>query len=141
MNWGRAIIVCFVVFAGFIGTMVYKMANTQVDLVNKDYYQQAIAYQQQITKRQNSSTLNTRNTMTYSPENQTISIGFPTAVTKGEVTFFRPSDKRLDFTIPFLKTAILTHSTAKMAKGKWKIQATWSDGIRAYYVENDLEIQ
>jgi hypothetical protein len=141
MNWGKSIVLCFVVFASFIGTMVYKMATAKVDLVNKDYYQKEINYQEQINKRKNSSNFNTRNIMTYSSEKQTLRIGFPTNVNKGSITFFRPSDKRLDFTVAVQKSAIFDYSTEKLEKGKWKVQATWTDGIREYYLEDEFDIR
>ena len=141
MNWGKSIILSFVVFASFIGTMVYKMATTKVDLVNKDYYQKELNYQEQINKRHNSSNFNTQKIMTYSSENQTLRIGFPTHVSKGSITFFRPSDKRLDFTVPVPKSSIFDYSTEKLEKGKWKVQATWTDGIREYYLEDEIDIR
>ena len=141
MNWGKSIVLCFIIFAGFICTMVYKMATTNVDLVNKDYYKNEINYQSQINKRKNSSNLNINNAMTYSSENQTLRIGFPTNVNDGSVTFFRPSDKRLDFTVPVKKQPIFNYSTEKLEKGKWKIQATWTDGIREYYLEDEFVVR
>ena len=79
--------------------------------------------------------------MTNSTENQTLRIGFPTHVSKGSVTFFRPSDKRLDFTVPVPKSSIFDYSTEKLEKGKWKVQATWTDGIREYYLEDEIDIR
>lgn len=140
MNWGKSIILCFILFASFIGTMAYKMATAKVDLVNKDYYKNEINYQDQINKRKNSSNFNADNIMTYSSDNQTLSIDFPTKVNKGVVTFFRPSDKRLDFSVSVQKEPIFNYSTEKLEKGKWKVQATWTDGTREYYLEDEFVV-
>jgi len=141
MNWGKSIILCFILFASFIGTMAYKMATAKVDLVNKDYYKNEINYQDQINKRKNLSNFNAGNIMTYSSDNQTLRIGFPTKVNNGVITFFRPSDKRLDFTVPVKKEPVFNYSTEKLEKGKWKVQATWTDGIREYYLEDEFVVR
>ncbi|MES2519944.1 MAG: FixH family protein [Bacteroidota bacterium] len=141
MNWGKSIVLSFVVFASFIGTMAYKMATAKVDLVRTNYYQKEIEFQQQINRVHNSTALKSNKAMTYSPETQVLRIGFPATVSKGEVTFFRPSDKGLDFTIPIQKISLFNYSTEKLTKGYWKVQATWTDGIREYYLEDELTIK
>jgi nitrogen fixation protein FixH len=141
MNWGKSIVLCFVLFATFVGTMAYKMATSKVDLVQKDYYQKEIDYQNHINKVSNSSAFKTIKTMTYLPEMQALRIGFPTPVSKGEVTFFRPSDKGLDFTIPINKISLFNYSTEKLKKGRWKVQVTWSDGHWEYYLEDEFTIK
>jgi hypothetical protein len=141
MNWGKSIVLCFVLFATFVGIMAYKMATAKVDLVQKDYYQKEIDYQNHINKVNNSSAFKTIKTMTYLPEMQALRIGFPTPVSKGEVTFFRPSDKGLDFTVPINKISLFNYSTEKLKKGRWKVQVTWSDGHWEYYLEDEFTIQ
>jgi hypothetical protein len=40
MNWGKWIIVSFVLFAGFIGTLVTVCVRQDISLVSKDYYKE-----------------------------------------------------------------------------------------------------
>jgi nitrogen fixation protein FixH len=141
MNWGKSIVICFVLFATFVGTMAYKMATAKVDLVRKDYYQKEIDYQKQINRLRNSSDFKHKKTMTYLPENHLLRIGFPTPVNKGEVLFFRPSDKGLDFTVPINKISLFNYSTEKLQKGRWKVQVTWTDGALEYYLEDEFTIR
>lgn len=140
MNWGKSIVLSFVLFASFVGFMSYKMATTKIDLVQKNYYQNEIDYQKHINQVNNSAAFKTIKTMTYLPELQALRIGFPTPVRKGEVTFFRPSDKRLDFTIPIKQISLFTYSTKLLQKGRWKVQATWYDGALEYYLEDEFTI-
>jgi FixH len=141
MNWGKSIVLCFILFASFIGIMAYRMATAKVDLVQADYYQKEIDYQQQIDRIQNSKTLNNLNIMTYLPSVHTLRIAFPSPVTKGEVNFYRTSDKELDFKVPLSKQTLFEYSTKKLQKGHWKIQSIWSDGAREYFVEKEINIQ
>jgi hypothetical protein len=83
INWGGAIVLSFVVFAGFIGTMVYRMISQRVDLVADNYYQQEEVYQKQIERIQHTSLLKQKSSMTYSVPDQIIRIALPTSVKKG----------------------------------------------------------
>jgi hypothetical protein len=78
--------------------------------------------------------------MNYLPEMQALTIGFPSSVRKGKVTFFRPSDKKLDFTIPIKQISLFTYSTKLLQKGRWKVQVTWYDGALEYYLEDEFTI-
>lgn len=55
MNWGKGIIVAFVLFIGFIVFMITSMISTKVDLVSDDYYVREIAYEQEIQALKNSN--------------------------------------------------------------------------------------
>ncbi len=142
MNWGKSIVLVFIVFAGFIGTMVYLMTRERIDLVRDDYYQDEIAYQQHIDRINRTSTNKALFAMTYQPDQQQVSFVLPDSLQKATITFYRPADRLADFNvvvttpIPIRKTV----STEKMAKGYWRVQLAWSDGRRDYYKENDLFI-
>jgi nitrogen fixation protein FixH len=142
LNWGYSIIVVFVLFAGFIGTMVYFMTAEKIDLVREDYYQKELEFQKQIKKSSNTANLKTKVAMTYLPESNELNIFFPTRVVNGEVKFFRPSDKKMDVDIPLksLKENPLHLSTQKLNKGYWKVQVIWTDGTKEYFSEQELFI-
>ena len=142
LNWGYSIIIVFVLFAGFIGTMVYFMTVEKIDLVREDYYQKELEFQTQIKKLSNTVNLKTKIIMTYLPESSELNIVFPTRVINGEVKFFRPSDKKMDINIPlkFLKENPLHLSTQKLNKGYWKVQVIWTDGSKEYFSEQELFI-
>lgn len=140
MNWGKSIILVFILFAGFISSMVYWMTRQRVDLVRDDYYQDEIKYQHQIDRVANTARLSTPVSMSYSAEQQQVVFAVSAAVSKGEITFYRPADRLLDVRQP-MKTGPAgsrTVSTASLAKGYWKVQLAWSDGTREYYAEKDL---
>ncbi|MFD2933483.1 FixH family protein [Spirosoma flavum] len=139
MNWGKSIILVFVLFAGFIGTLVYLMTRQHVDLVSDNYYQNEIEYQQHIDRvanaRHNSST-----TMTYQADQQQVIFVLPSTLQKGEITFYRPSDSQQDFriTIPAKHPTRQVIPTKALAKGNWRVQFTWSDGQLEYYKEEQI---
>ncbi len=140
MNWGKSIVLCFILFASFIGFMVYSMATAKVDLVQADYYQKEIDYQNQIERLKNANLINTKKIMTYLPKIQILRIGFTTPIKVGEVNFYRTSDKALDFKVPIKNRSFFEYSTKNLQKGIWKVQAIWSDGVREFFVEKEITI-
>lgn len=139
MNWGQAIVVSFVLFAGFICVMIYRMCRQNVDLVRDDYYQTEIAYQQHIDKVANAHKSKPV-AIDYQEAAQKVTLSLPETLRRGQIHFYRPSDRHQDFNvaIPAIHTSQQTVSTAKLARGFWRIQFTWSDGQRDYYSEQDL---
>lgn len=140
MNWGKAIILSFVLFATFILTIIYKMMNQRVDLVKEDYYVEELNYQKQIDRISNAKNVQSATVLKYSAETNEIVITLPESVKKGDVMFFRPSDKSLDFKKSFKETHTLSIPTSTMAKGRWKVQVFWSDGQSEYYKEEEIFI-
>jgi len=143
MNWGKSIVLVFILFAGFIGSMVFWMSRQRVDLVRDDYYQDELAYQQQIHRLSNTARLSNPFDMTYEPSRQQVAFVLPQSLRKGEITFYRPADRQQDFrlTIPADHGNRQLVSTARLAKGYWKVQFAWNDGTREFFSEQELFIQ
>ena len=57
MNWGRTLILVFVVFAAFMGYLVYRASGTHFDLVSKEYYKDELRYQDKIDGFRNAAAL------------------------------------------------------------------------------------
>jgi len=142
-HWGHATVLTFVVFAGFIGTLVYRMSTQRIDLVRSGYYESGVAYQQQVQRRQNAQHFNPANAMNYSPADHRLTIALPTAVSRGEVLLYRPSDQRQDFKVklPAVANSLIKIPTDHLAPGRWRVEATWSDGQRDYFLEEELVIE
>ncbi|QDK82172.1 nitrogen fixation protein FixH [Spirosoma sp. KCTC 42546] len=146
MNWGKSIVLVFIVFAGFIGTMVYLMTRERIDLVSDNYYQNEIDYQQQIDRVRNARQIqagtSTATTMTYLADQHQVVVVLPNVLQKGEITFYRPGDSRQDFRVPIAAKHPTQQliPTQSLAKGNWRVQFTWSDGQREYYKEEQIFI-
>lgn len=139
MNWGKAIILVFVLFVGFIGTMVVQMTRQRIDLVSDNYYQNEIDYQQHIDRVTNAR-LNPSVTMTCQSDQQQVVFELPSSLQKGEIIFYRPADRRQDFRVNIAAQhpARQIIPTKSLAKGNWHVQFTWSDGQRDYYKEEQI---
>ncbi|MBO0949408.1 FixH family protein [Fibrella forsythiae] len=134
MNWGKSIILVFVVFAAFIGSMVYIMVGQRVDLVRADYYQDEIAYQKQIDRVARTAHLSNDPALTVDLDRRQLALHLPPGWTNGKLTFYRPSNGLQDRTIQLFAGQQLV-PTEGLAKGFWRAQLSWSAGGDDYYYE------
>jgi hypothetical protein len=144
MNWGYRILILYSLFIVGILTMVYKSTQQKVELVSENYYEQEVQYQDQYNRMQNSN----------QPENKLVvnamlgsaEIQFPSAFINskvdGKVTFFRPDNKNLDFSVPVeLSAGIQKIQSEKLTKGYWKVQIYWNADGKPFYQESKVHIQ
>jgi len=140
INWGTGIVIGFVLFIGFIMFMVVSMMtdkNYEHDLVTKEYYKAELVYQEEIDAETNAQNL---------PENvsvrnskQGITISFPKSLDysaiKGNVSFYRPSNKKLDFNVPIvLSSSKLLIPDNDLLEGRWDIKVNWTyEGVHYLY--------
>jgi len=52
MNWGVGIVIVYILFVVGMLTLVFKSRSQKIDLVTENYYQQELAYQEEIDAKQ-----------------------------------------------------------------------------------------
>ena len=131
INWGTAVVIAFVCFAAFILTFVF-LATTQKkydhELVTQNYYEQEIHLQNDIDSQNLANKL--QYNLEISSSNKGVLIHFPdqTSFIKitGIVSFYRPSDQRLDFEIPIsLSSSKMLIPDEVLAGGRWDVKIRW----------------
>ncbi len=138
------IIGTFVLFAAYIGLMVARAMRTEVELVSADYYQQELDYQQRIAAQARTAALAVPIRLVAT--GRRLHIKLPLALAgqpiRGEIHFFRPSDARLDFTVPLQPSADLTQllNTSRLQPGHWRVQLDFTANGQAYFVEEALRL-
>jgi nitrogen fixation protein FixH len=144
--WPYAIIATFVLFASYIGFMVQQAMRTSVDLVSADYYQQEIAYQKRMESVARTAALPAPVQVRYDEETQRLTLELPPSMAgqqvAGTVHFFRPSDQKLDFKLPFTPTqkAPQQLNTSKLQPGYWRLRIDFTAGGQQYFVDKELSI-
>jgi hypothetical protein len=143
MNWGKWIVVSFVLFAAFIATLVTVCVRQDISLVSKDYYEEELVYQDQIGRIENASLLAKRPSIKIINKN-TLEISFDqfNKIRKGELQLFRPSDASMDkkFFFEASDTPTQQFSTDTMHKGMYRARMMWKMGEREYFVEEVIFI-
>ena len=143
MNWGRKILIVYIVFVLGIVFMVYKASTQNTDLVTTDYYAKELKYQEKIEEVKRVSALSAP--VEYSIEDNAFTIQFPKDFAgrqlTGEAVLYCPSDEKKDLRKNFaLKDAPLQINIPAGSKGLYELHLSWQDGGVTYYFEKKIVI-
>lgn len=145
INWGTGITITIVVFMLISFGLIYFSFNQEVNLVRDDYYEAEVKHDEQ-TETIN-RTNNLTNPLKISVDASSVLIKFPDDAedTKisGEIMFYRPSDRNLDFTVkidPDTSNQQIV-KTEKLLKGMWKVNVYWNIDSVKYYNEQIIMVQ
>lgn len=138
MNWGKWIIVVFIVFAAFIGTLVTVCVRQDISLVSNDYYRDELAFEQQMARVRNGNELSVRPALKVLADG-TIEVAFDNfgEMEKGELKLFRPSDATLDKTYALIATSspIQIFSTGELEPGMYRAKMQWTMNGKEFFME------
>ncbi|SHG41678.1 FixH protein [Salegentibacter echinorum] len=131
INWGTGIVIGMVIFISFILFLVVNMLTDDKfnhDLVTEEYYQKELHYQEEIDAETNAFALE-ENIKDYRVKNGWV-VEFPENLElskiSGDLNFYRPSNKKLDFSIPLdLKKRKIHISEDQLIGGRWNINIYW----------------
>jgi hypothetical protein len=140
MNFGKWILVSFIAFALFIGTLVTICVRQDINLVAPDYYKQELAYQKQIERMQNANALGSLPKFEFVNSNLAISFNDFSRINHGELKLFRPSDAQLDqtFEVHSSKDSVQIFDLEIPKRGMYKASLTWTMAGREYFVEETI---
>lgn len=141
-NWGTGIFIFLTLF--IVGVIVFYLFITKLDirLVEDNYYEKELAYQQKINKIENTRLLNGKIIIDRMPG--MIALRFPSLESglkpEGTVLFYRPSDPDKDFSADLQLNDSLQQvfDISKIDKGKWIIKIDWKMGGKEYYFEESV---
>ena len=139
MNWGAKIIIAFICFTGIVFTMVFISMRQDISLVADNYYEQEIAYEEQIQRIKNQKTLGEKPLFKVVRAEQKAVLTFPETldVKEGTVHFFRPSNARMDrsFSIQLGEGRKQEFDLQPFRSGLWKVKIFWKSAEKEYYEE------
>ncbi|MBP9187293.1 MAG: FixH family protein [Bacteroidia bacterium] len=126
LNWGHKLVIFGISFMVFIIVLVYKMVNEKVDLVDENYYEKGMSYQDELNKFD--TVEGVKSSIDFDLAAQIITFKSTIVNLTGKAYFYRAGDKKLDFSEPFTlnNKNEFTYNTANLAKGVWKITFEWT---------------
>ncbi|MEE9554983.1 MAG: FixH family protein [candidate division Zixibacteria bacterium] len=145
-SWGTAIAVLFGSFAVFILALVGFASLQRFNLVEINYYEQELKYQEKIDKLNRTHAIPDGITLFHNQRTGILSVIFDfddsTSTIDGTITFFRPSDSALDFIVPVKpeESGIQSINITGLANGLWRIKVDWRVAGEDYYFEDILVI-
>lgn len=140
MNVGKWIVLAFVLFAVFIGTLVTICVNQDISLVSKDYYKEELVYQEQIARITNTMSLKQQPKLTKGRQGQ-LMVSFGCVVGKGKLQLFCPSNKNMDRNFD-IQGAGSHYSFAidDLQRGMYRAKIYWQSGEKEFYYEEAIYI-
>ncbi len=142
MNWGKGIVVSFVLFAIFIGTLVTVCVRQDVNLVSKNYYSEELAYQLQIDRLNNTTKLESKPTIKVVGRAIEVQFNQFNVLDKGEINLFRPSDVSLDKRFKLINSDGTTQQfdVSSLQGGMYRVKMNWSMNGKEYYMEDMITL-
>lgn len=145
-NWGTAIVICFILFMGFILQYVLKVQfNSRYDneLVTEDYYQQEIEVDGEFERETNGNILGSA--FVISSNEEGIIVSFPQDFDynkiKGNISLYRPSNQKLDQTLPLkLSSTHLLIPKNQLEDGRWDITIDWEYEGKGYLKKQSVNL-
>ena len=143
-NWGFGIVLAFIGFIGFILYFVIIASTDQKadhNLVTDEYYQEELKYQEEIDAQTNANSLNGK--FEFKQTDEGLKIEIPENIrqhnTEGTVSFYRPSNKQLDFDLSIsLSNPHLLIPDNRLLGGRWDIKIRWKHLDKDYLVKESI---
>ncbi len=136
MNWGTGLAIWLIVFVTAILSFVFFAFHQDVNLVNKEYYQKGVHFDDIRLAREKGKSQEQNITINQEGENVTLTFDkdYFSTIKKTEVQFYRPSDRREDLHIKF-ESNQLQVDKAKLFKGRYQLKISWEKEGKDYMLE------
>ncbi|MFZ5972743.1 MAG: FixH family protein [Bacteroidota bacterium] len=140
MHFGKWIVVAFVLFAGFIATLVTVCIRADVNLVSKNYYQEELKHQNKIDKVQHTALLAAVPALTASEGKILLQYADFAKVDGGTLRVLRPSDPSLDhdFDLSDWNSETHVYELTNWSRGLYRITLEWTMNGTEYYLEKTV---
>lgn len=145
-NWGTGITIGIILFMAFILQYVIRVqvdSRYDNELVTEDYYQAETLIDSKYEKKQNANNLATKVSIKNVAEGLVVEFpsDFDFSKIKGEISLYRPSNQKLDQTVPLTLTsnAFLIPKN-QLESGRWDISVDWSYDEISYLNNESLNL-
>jgi len=144
INWGKGIVIAFVLFISFILYFVLKVQSDSKydnEMVTEDYYRKEKLVQNNIESIENANNLSQKVAIVKTTEG--IKVSFPKELDyskiKGKVSLYRPSNQKLDFeTSISLSGFDLLIPKNNLVDGLWDITVAWEYEGKTYLNKEEI---
>jgi len=142
-DWGAGIVTAIVVIIAGLGTLVWIASRQDFDLVDKDYYQKGVQYQNHIEKIKNAEALAEK--LSCSITGKTLRLKFPgnrELNPSGQVYFYSPANSDNDLKSPIrLNDSLWQDFDLNLLKsGRYLLKVDWTCDSVGYFQEFTIKI-
>ena len=143
INWGRALIIFFVLFFIWVIGFVLFALRQNVDLVSDDYYQKGAKYSEQIIINQRSVAYQDSIQISQTDIQVLVTLSKTLSLTADsvQVYFFRSSDKNKDIRLNFNKPGSpLLVEKYLLSHGRYQLFISWNNKGEKFMIKKLLDI-
>ena len=146
-RWGVAVFAFYGLFVVAVLAMVMFVSLQEIQLVEENYYQQELVYQDQIDRIKRTLELPSAVSFHYNRSAGLITVAYPSEVAperlSGAIALMRPSNADLDrsFAVQPDSTGRQAIDTSRLARGLWRVKALWKIDGNEYYNEDMIIIE
>lgn len=143
-NWGTGI---FLFIVGFVvACVVFVIWTRSFDwsLVEEDYYPKELRHEEKLEKMRNAASLGSPVLTEVTPSG--VTVVFPAAlrgaVLTGAIHIYRPSDERMDRTIPLVADTAMRRflPSSLFVSGRYVLKIEWSGNDCSFYAEKEIDL-
>lgn len=140
--WPLGIVLAFVIFIVGMAAAVVIAATHRDSLVNENYYEQELKFQNQINAAARAK--NSGASVALGTVSGSLVVGLPPAQMAGKISgtieLYRPSAPALDRIFPLAPKADGTQALdiAKFAAGSWVVRVRWTVDGQDYFLEQKI---
>jgi hypothetical protein len=140
MSIGKWIVVAFVFFAAFIGTLVAVCVRQDISLVSKSYYREELAYQDQVASMYNASLLEQKPRIDVQESKLVVSFPQGDLPADGQLYLFCPSNAHADKRFALTKDTVQKFDITQLQTGMYKARLSWNAGEKSFFVEEIINL-
>lgn len=144
--WPWAIVLSLAAFVGGIVFAVMIMTKKDIPMVTEDYYAAEAHFDTLRMKRRHTLEAGLEPSIDIDRATGKLEIRFPDAdepvLRDGFVLFFRPSDDKMDFSVPLFvdEKGEQRVDLSGVKKGLWVVKIEWKSGEKEYAFEEEVNI-
>ena len=145
INWGSGIAIFYSLFVIVMILMVVKSTQNKVHMVQDNYYDKDLNYEEFRLKRENGAVFKDSIRIDYQSKDNSVLIQFSEtlAEAKGKILLFRPSNQFMDKQIELKlndEASMRIPLEENTLRGKWKVQIDWNLDEKGFYNEEIIVI-
>lgn len=144
INWGTGIVIALVVMVGGMIFLVSIALRQDYDLVENDYYQKSVNYQQHIEEVKNTEALADKIKVEQTADS--LKLVFPSLSAaqnySGEIHLYSPVEEKRDEVVKLKLNNRFSQgiSLKNLKKGRYVVKINWSANSVSYYQEQEITV-
>lgn len=143
-NWGTGIVLAFLIMISGMIYLVSIALRQNDDLVDRDYYQKSMTYQQHIEKVKNTEALTEK--VLFVLTTDTLKLIFPPLGNlqdySGQIHFYSPIEEKRDLILAVKLNSVYSQiiDLKSLSRGRYEVKVDWSANGAAYYQEEEIVV-